>query len=84
MAQYQVSLPSVGGKEVSGLGIPPYLTQPELQQAIYKELINKFAWAIGSTYRMTYTQRRSNVRLWAAELAKVTITDQGYPRDISK
>lgn len=83
MVQQHLPVPPEG-PEATRIGVPVWLTQPALQQDVFKELINKFAWAIGSTYRRTYTRRRSNVRLVAQEFASQLITQEGYPQAISK
>lgn len=70
--------------EMTRLGIPAHLTEPGLQSDVFKELINKFAWAVGSTYRRSYNQRRSNVRVVALELAIKVLESEGYPSFISK
>lgn len=64
------------------LGLPAYATQPLLQQDIYKELINKMAWAVGSTYRMPYHNLRTLARLVAKECARAIVTEHGYPHHI--
>jgi len=66
------------------LGVPAYLTSPQLQSDAFKELVNKLAWAVGSTYRMQYGNARSNTRQIAVRLAKSLITDEGYPGHIQK
>lgn len=81
---YQVRLPMPLATESTRIGIAAHLTDPPLQQQVFKELINKFAWALGSTYRLSYSQRRSNVRLLAQALAKTIIENEGYPLAISK
>jgi len=84
VVQYQNRLPMPSDSESTRIGIPAYLTDPALQTDVFKELVNKFAWAIGSTYRRSYTKHRSNVRIAAADLARTFITDEGYPLSISK
>ncbi len=66
------------------LGIPPHEAQSALQQDAFKELINKIAWALGSTYRQSYNTRRSPARQAAVVLARETIREHGYPLNISK
>ncbi len=84
MVQQHLPAPTPSEGETTRIGIPAHLTQPALQQDVYKELINKLSWAIGSTYRRTYTQRRSNVREAAGRLARDLITEEGYPASIGK
>jgi hypothetical protein len=65
-------------------GIPAHLTKPEEQTDAFKELVNKLAWALGSTYRVPYGNSWTGARRNALELAKSVITDHGYPRMIQK
>jgi len=66
------------------LGIPPIEAQPQLQTDSYKELINKVAWVLGSTYRVSYSNRRSPARLVAQRIATALIRECGYPSSIAK
>ena len=66
------------------LGISAAETVPQLQQDCFKELVNKFAWAIGSTYRQSYSGTRSNARIVARGLASQFVREHGYPRAIAK
>jgi len=66
------------------LGIPPEAAQPQLQQDAFKELINKFAWALGSTYRHPYANKRSPTREYARRIAARVLRDQGYPAQLAK
>lgn len=84
MVQHQTRLPVPHPSENTLLGIPTFLTEPALQTNAFKELVNKIAWAIGSTYKISFSQRRSNVRVVAVALATQIITNEGYPRSISK
>lgn len=59
-------------------------TQPQLQQDVFKELINKLAWALGSTYRAPYANTRSQARGYAVLMAKAILRDHGYPKQIAK
>lgn len=65
-------------------GIPAHLTKPAEQSDVFKELVNKLAWALGSTYRVPYGNSWTGARQNALELAKSVITDHGYPRGIRK
>lgn len=64
------------------LGLPPEATQPLLQQDAFKELINKLAWCLGSTYRTPYSNKRSATREYATLLAQMILYDQGYPKQL--
>jgi len=67
----------------SCLGIPATEAQPALQSDAYKELINKLAWAIGSSYDTPYNNTRTQTRATAIELASALIASHGYPRKIA-
>lgn len=64
------------------LGLPASQVQPQLTQDVFKELINKLAWCLGSTYRMPYANRRCAVRLLAVSLARAVVVEHGYPASI--
>jgi len=66
------------------LGIPVFQTQPLLQQDVFKELVNKFAWVLGSTYRQPYGNRKCLARQYAITLAGDVISSHGYPISISQ
>jgi len=68
----------------SALGVHALDTHPELQTESFKELTNKIAWAIGSTYGRPYNNTRTPARLAAVSAAKVVVAAHGYPRKISK
>lgn len=77
----QVPLPSPPS-DGHAFGIPSQLAQPALQSDAFKELVNKIAWALGTTYHVPYANQRTVGRRWATELAKNTIASQGYPARI--
>ncbi len=88
MRDSQVPLPlelTPSGKPTpSGrLGIPAFEVQPLLQQDGFKELVNKFAWVLGSTYRVPYSNVRTPARQFAVELAAFTQQAQGYPAQLA-
>lgn len=64
------------------LGIPASETVPQLQKDAYKELVNKLAWAVGSSYGAPYNNMRTQARVTANELAASLILAHGYPRQI--
>lgn len=66
------------------LGVPPAETMPKFQTDVYKELINKFAWALGSTYRRSYSRLSAPARQLAISLAKEIVRGQGWPEHIRK
>jgi len=72
-------------KEESGLlGIPPSDTIVAFQTEVFKELINKFSWALGSTYRCPYSNQKTDARQLAIAMAKHVVGKQGYPTYMRK
>lgn len=65
------------------LGIPASAAQAALQSDAYKELVNKLAWCLGSSYRVPYTNVRTLARRWAIELARKTFLEHGFPSSIA-
>ena len=51
----------------------------ETQLAIVKELTNKFAWCIGSTYKKRYSGKNTEVTQYAYRIVKKILADHGYP-----
>lgn len=66
------------------LGIPASQTFGPGQTNAFKELVNKFAWALGSTYRTPYRWRWSPARSAALELASSVVSEHGYPEYLAK
>lgn len=66
------------------LGVPASRAFAPSQTQAFKELVNKFAWALGSTYRMPYQLRNSPVRSVALELASSVVSEHGYPEYLTK
>ncbi len=66
------------------LGVPAYDTHEALQTDVFKELVNKLAWALGSTYRLPYANNRTDVRHLARRMASQMIIDHGYPSHIAR
>jgi len=67
-----------------GMGIPTSETQPSLQTEAFKELVNKLSWAIGSTFRSSYSSPKSPARELAVRVAKRIMELHGYPRTIAR
>jgi len=61
------------------LGNAPGDTPLAIQSDLFKELVNKIAWVLGSCYKTPYTNNRTTARTYAIKLATVTIRDHGYP-----
>jgi len=66
------------------LGIPPLDTHLALQTDCAKELVNKIAWVLGSTYRKPYANMRTDARQYAWRIVKKVLEDHGYPEKIAK
>jgi len=64
--------------------IPPEQAQLALQSDVCKEMVNKIAWVLGSTYRRSYSNMKTPARLYAWRIVKQVIKDHGYPDKISK
>jgi len=64
------------------LGLPAEACQPALQSDAFKELVNKLAWALGSTYGTPYNNTRTQARVTAIEVATAVILAHGYPKTI--
>ena len=63
-------------------GISIVDTHPSLQTDVFKELVNKLAWVLGSTYRVPYSNPRSPARQYALRIVQAVIRDNGYPAKI--
>jgi len=66
------------------LGVSPLDTHLALQTDIAKELVNKIAWVLGSTYRVPYANMRTEARQYAWRIVKRILEDHGYPSKIAK
>lgn len=67
------------GQEIQPFGGAPSTVSPGVQQDVFKELINKLAWSIGSTYAVNYSARNATVVEYAKMCAHAIIRDHGYP-----
>ena len=66
------------------LGIPASECQMVLTQDVVKELVNKVAWVLGSTYRRNYSNKRTPAREYAWRFVQKLLKDHGYPDKIAK
>jgi len=66
------------------LGVPPLETHLALQTDVAKELCNKIAWVLGSTYRVPYANMKTDARQYAWRIVKKVLEDHGYPSKIAK
>lgn len=84
MARKTIEAPVVVPPPEGPLGIPASSTQVALQTDVFKELINKLSWTLGSTFRRPYSNRRMKVRQLAVRIATRIIAQEGWPRQIGK
>lgn len=82
--QEPTSASEVGSSLPASMGVPAEITHPALQTDAFKEIVNKLAWALGTTYRVPYSTPKSVCRQWALSLAKATVTHHGYPSKIEQ
>lgn len=68
----------------NAVGIPSNETLPALQSNAWVELVNKIAWALGSTYRVPYNRPRGEPRRTAIALAHEVLASHGYPSYLKK
>jgi len=66
------------------LGVHPLDCHTALQTDTFKELVNKFSWVLGSTYRVPYANIRTEARQYALRIVKQVLKDHGYPSKIAK
>jgi len=66
------------------IGIPAGATIPSMQTEFFKELINKFAWVLGSSYRVPYNRVKEEPRITAIDLAKSAVATFGYGEHLRK
>lgn len=72
------------GLSSSMMGVSPEDAHAALQMDAFKELINKLSWVLGSTYRVSYSNKTTAARSYALRMAKTILKDHGYPRSIAK
>lgn len=77
-------VPASSASDDTPLGVPPLDTHIALQTDVAKELVNKIAWVLGSTYRVPYANMRTQARQYAWRIVKKVIEDNGYPSKIAK
>ena len=70
--------------DTTEMGISVEDSHPALTTDIYKELINKIAWAIGSVYRVPYRNQTEPARNLSKEFANQVIEAVGYPKHIGR
>jgi len=62
------------------LGLRSPSISPEDQNECFKELATKLAWALGSTYKVPYTNHKTSARSLAVRMAHHLLDTQGFPR----
>ncbi len=53
-------------------------TPGETQLAFRKELVNKLAWVLGSSYKKRYSGKTAPVTLYAQRMVSAILRDHGY------
>lgn len=66
------------------LGIHSRETHMALQTDMFKEIVNKIAWVLGSTYQKPYSNTKHAARVYALKIAKAVVRDHGYPEKIRR
>ena len=82
MLQLPLKRAPTGEPALTVLGLDGQDTQIALQSDVYKELINKLAWVVGSSYGVPYNNSRTQARATAIELAAALIQTHGWPKKI--
>jgi len=67
------------GQEIEPFGVHVSLVDGGSQTEVFKELINKLSWAIGSTYKRRYSGKGCEVTDYARMCAHAILRDHGYP-----
>jgi len=70
--------------EAEALGIPNVESLGDGREEVWKELINKLAWVLGSTYKRPYSNVKAPARQLAMRIAGYVIQGQGFPSDLAK
>lgn len=84
MTQLKIPEEAYGPKLQDPLGVHVSQTLEALQTDCFKELVNKLAWALGSTYRTPFGNTRTATRILARQMATQVITNEGYPAKIAR
>jgi len=84
VTQMRIPESSYGPKDPDPLGVHVSLTHEALQTDCFKELINKIAWALGSTYRTPFSNTSTATRILARQMATSVVRTQGYPAKIAR
>ncbi len=66
------------------LGIPASETALGQQSDFFKELVNKMAWVLGTSYRCSYQRLDTESRLTALALANRVLSAHGYGAHLAK
>jgi len=71
----------IKGEVIPPFGSPPGDVSAIIQSDVFKALINKISWAIGSTYKKRYSGKNTDVTNYARMCAHAIIRDHGYPQE---
>jgi len=82
MIGIQLRLPSVRAE--GSFGITAGNTQVGLQMEVYKELVNKLAWALGTVYGRSYSNKTTVARKLALQCASMVVSEVGWPDKIER
>lgn len=66
------------------LGVSVSEVSPSVVLDVFRELTNKIAWAVGTTYQRPYNNRRCPAREMAWTVAKHIVEQHGYPANLAK
>lgn len=66
------------------MGISSEAIDPKSHGPVWRELLNKLSWTIGSVYGVPYSKTDSEPRKQSLVLARLLLEDQGYPRNMRK
>jgi len=78
----QQKLPGV--THPGSFGIKASETNKALEVDVFKELVNKIAWALGTCYVRPYANMKCEARQIALELATAVVVKQGWPTRIRR
>jgi len=67
------------GQEIDPFGSAASTVSAQIQKDVFKELINKLSWTLGSVYKKRYSGKQSPVAGYARMCAHAILRDHGYP-----
>jgi len=66
------------------MGLTSAEIDPRAHGSVWRELLNKLSWTIGSVYGVSYSRTDSIPREQALVLARLLLENQGYPRAMKR